>query len=116
MRTIIMRGVIMGEDVIDRLKHIIAEQLDVNIGLQDIDADAPILEGGLGLDSIAIVEFITAIEESFGIQFADDDLNLKPFQNLVTLAKFICDKQASPTPFHRRDLATTTISGEPVND
>lgn len=86
----------MIEDVIDRLKTIIAEQLDVNIRRQDIDADAAMFEGGLGLDSIATVELITAIEEGFGLQFADDDLNLKPFQSLRTLAEFICDKQASP--------------------
>lgn len=102
----------MIENVIDRLKQIIAEQLDVNIKLQDIDADAPLFEGGLGLDSIAIVELITLIEERFGFQFADDELNLKPFQDLRTLAQFIWDRQASPSPSYQRDRATAVTSEE----
>ncbi len=106
----------MIEDVIDRLKYIIAEQLDVNIRRQDIDADAPMFEGGLGLDSIAIVELITAIEEGFGFQFADDDLNLKPFQSLRTLAELIGDRQASPSPSYRRALATTATTEGAIND
>ncbi len=80
------------QTTIDRLKHIIANQLDVNIQLQEIDADAPLFEGGLGLDSIAIMEFITLIEENFGFQFAEEELTMKPFQNLHTLADFVSAK------------------------
>lgn len=88
----------MIEDVIDQLKDIIAEQLDVNISRQDIDADAPMFEGGLGLDSIAIVELITAVEETFGFQFGNDELNMQPFHSLRTLAAFIRERQAPPSP------------------
>jgi len=77
------------ETTIDRLKHIIANQLDVNLQLAEIDADTSLFEGGLGLDSIAIMEFITLIEENFNFQFAEEELNMKPFQNLRTLAHFV---------------------------
>jgi acyl carrier protein len=86
----------MTESTVDRLKHIIAHQLDVNIQLEEIDADAPLFEGGLGLDSIAIMEFITLIEENFGFQFAEDELNMKPFQNLRTLADFVATRSELP--------------------
>lgn len=77
------------ETTIDRLKDIIANQLDVNVQLQEIDADTPLFEGGLGLDSIAIMAFITLIEENFNFQFAEDELTLEPFQDLRTLAQFV---------------------------
>ncbi len=82
----------MNETIINRLKQIIAKQLDVNLQLDEIKADMPLFEEGLGLDSIAIMEFITLIEENFGFQFAEDELNMEPFQNLQTLADFVSAK------------------------
>ncbi len=69
----------MAEAVIDRLKQIIANELDVNIRAEEIDSDAPLFEEGLGLDSVVIVEFITLIEERFGFRFSEDDLNMELF-------------------------------------
>lgn len=82
----------MNEAVIARLKNIIATQLDVNLKLEDIKADTPLFEEGLGLDSIAVMEFITLIEENFEFQFDEDELNMEPFQNLQTLAQFVSTK------------------------
>lgn len=79
----------MIESTIEQLKHLIAEKLDVNIKVEDIDADAPLLEDGLKLDSLAIVELITLIEDHFGIQFGEDDLNMDAFGSLRTLASLI---------------------------
>lgn len=87
----------MNTEIADRLKHIIADQLDANIALHEITDDAPLFEGGLGLDSVAIMEFITLIEESFGFQFEEEELNLKPFKNIAALTDFVAAKlQPSP--------------------
>jgi len=82
----------MNPEISDRLKHIIADQLDAKISLHEIEDDRPLLQGGLGLDSVAVMGLITLIEENFGFEFADDELNLKPFQNLRTLAEFVAAK------------------------
>lgn len=86
----------MIESTIDQLRQIIAEQLDVNIRIDDIQADTPLFEEGLGLDSIAIMAFITLIEENFGFQFAEDELTMEPFQNVTTLAQFVSAKLEVP--------------------
>ena len=59
------------EETINQLKHVIANELGVNVHAADIDADQPLLEEGLKLDSLAIVELITLSEERFGIQFGE---------------------------------------------
>ena len=82
----------MPESVIDGLKHIIAEELDVNLDPQEIDESAPLFEEGIGLDSIAIMDFILLIEERFGFEFSDTELNVELFRNLKTLAGFIATK------------------------
>ena len=45
----------MIEDTLEKLRRLVAEQLDINRGLDEIDADVPILGGGLNLDSLALV-------------------------------------------------------------
>lgn len=54
----------------DRIREIIAEQLG-------IDADTITMESSfvddLGADSLDIVSLIMAMEEEFGIEFAEDD-------------------------------------------
>lgn len=77
------------ETTIDRLKHLIANELDVNIQLAEIGPDVPLLEDGLGLDSIAVVELITLIEEKFAVQFSEDDLNMDAFATIRTLSQWI---------------------------
>ena len=82
----------MVERIIEELRHLIAEQLDANLELEEIDPDAPLLGEGLGLSSLAIVELITLSEEHFDIEFGEDDLNMEAFANLRTLAGVIADR------------------------
>jgi acyl carrier protein len=95
------------DSIVDKLRHIVADQLDVNLGLAEIHADLPLFEGGLGLDSVAIMEFITLVEENFGFQFAEDELNLKPFENLRVLGEFVEAKLAGAAP-----AATSACGGQ----
>lgn len=83
----------MSQTVVNQLKTIVADKLDVNLKLEEIDENASLFEDGLGLDSIATVEFIALIEEDFGIEFGDGELNPELFSNLKVLADFIIGKQ-----------------------
>jgi acyl carrier protein len=76
------------------LKRIIATDLDVGLAEQDIDAAVPLLEGGLGLDSIAIVELISSVEAEFGFQFQDSDLRTATFASVNVLAEVIHKRMA----------------------
>ncbi len=85
------------ESTIDQLKQLIAEELDVNIQMAEIEPDASLLEDGLGLDSIAIVELITLIEEKFTVEFDEDDLDMDAFANIQTLSQWI-EEHKAPVP------------------
>ncbi|MGK5092452.1 phosphopantetheine-binding protein [Deltaproteobacteria bacterium TL4] len=82
----------MIENIIDQLKQIIANDLDVNLKREEIDEDVSLFEEGLGLDSVVIMEFISLIEAHFDFQFSDNELNMEPFKNLRILADFISTK------------------------
>lgn len=77
--------------ITNELKQIIAEKLDINIKLEEVSDNAYLFEE-LGLDSIAVVELIHNIEETFGFEFGEDDLDMEYFENMQTLSQFIASK------------------------
>jgi acyl carrier protein len=83
-------------EVIAALRHMLVEELDVRLSAEMVTDDVPLLERGLGLDSIVLYEFITLIEQRFGFEFADQSLDTKVFANLTVLAQHIHDATRPP--------------------
>ena len=54
----------------DRVKEIIAKELEVEV--KQLSPDAKFIED-LGADSLDIVELVMALEEEFGIDIPDDE-------------------------------------------
>jgi acyl carrier protein len=78
-------------EIIATLRYMLVEELDVRLTAEAVTDDVPLLEQGLGLDSIVLYEFITLIEKRFGFEFADQSLDTKVFANLSVLAQHIHD-------------------------
>lgn len=85
----------MSKGIIEQLKTIISEELDVNLKPEDIDENVSLFEEGLGFDSVIIVELIALTEEKFDIQFSDSELSLESFSNLNVLAECIVKKKGA---------------------
>jgi acyl carrier protein len=79
----------MTEQVLESVKRIILDDLDVNLTYEDLDESAPLFEDGLALDSVILVELISFIEKRFNIELRDDALNMDTFKNLRSLAQVI---------------------------
>jgi acyl carrier protein len=79
-------------DIIQQIKHILVEEMQVHIVVDQITDDYSLLEGGLALDSIVIAELIARIEDRFGIQFDDRVLNAELFNNLSLFANFVAEE------------------------
>jgi len=82
----------MSNVIVNQLKDIIANKLDVNLAYDRIDENVSLFEDGLGLDSIAIVDLIVSIESTFSISIEDGELNADLFKNLKILAEFVRNK------------------------
>lgn len=80
------------DTVMSRLKTLIANELDVKLSAGQIADDATFFEGGLGLDSIAIVELIALTEDHFGLQFTDAELVPSSFRSVRVLSDVIAGK------------------------
>ena len=58
------------DNIVERVKKIVAEQLGVNEA--DIKIDSSFVDD-LGADSLDTVELVMALEEEFGIEIPDED-------------------------------------------
>jgi len=85
----------MAADIVMELKRILSEDLDVNLRLEEIDERVPLLGEGLALDSILVVELISRVEDRFGFEFDDSELNVESFRNLTALADLIERRRAA---------------------
>ncbi|MFZ6645798.1 acyl carrier protein [Undibacterium sp. TJN25] len=75
--------------VIEDLKNMLADTLNLGAQKNSLDADSVLLGGLTELDSMAVVNVIAAMEEYFGIAIDDDEINGKTFETLGSLAAFV---------------------------
>ena len=80
--------------VLDQIKRIVIEDLDLNLTYEDLDETVPLFEEGLALDSVILVELISFIEKRFNIQLEDEVLNTEAFKNLQSIARIIREQLA----------------------
>jgi len=74
------------------LKKIIVKDLEIDVDEQQVDEDVSLYDDGLGLDSIAIINFIVLIEKEFDIRFSETEISAKVFSNIRNLSAFIQGK------------------------
>ncbi|MEC5163264.1 MULTISPECIES: phosphopantetheine-binding protein [unclassified Janthinobacterium] len=73
------------------VKELIIEVLQLeDIGVDDIDTDAPLFVDGLGLDSIDALELGVALQKKYGISLsADSDDTRRHFASVRALAALV---------------------------
>ena len=77
------------------LAQLIVSTLNLETRMNDIDPEAALYKGGLGLDSIDILEIALAISKTYGIRLrSDDDNNQKIFSSLRSLNRHIQQSRA----------------------
>jgi acyl carrier protein len=79
---------------LDDVKQILADVLSLGDAGRSLDAGSPLLGAIPELDSMAVVNLITALEEHFGITVEDDEISADTFDTLGSLAAFVAHKLA----------------------
>ncbi|MCM1166198.1 MAG: acyl carrier protein [Lachnospiraceae bacterium] len=76
-------------DILEKVKDLIADQLDV-ADKDSITEDSSITDD-LGADSLDVVDLVMALEDEFGIEIPEDEVeNIKTVGDII---KYIEDKQ-----------------------
>ena len=77
----------MSENVENELVALIKRE--INSVPPDVNAGTSLFEGGLDLDSFAVVDLVSRIESHFAIHLSDDDFRPENFADIRTLAGVI---------------------------
>ena len=83
----------------DERLTLLAQRLIAGLHLEDlapadIDPEAPLFGGGLGLDSIDALEMAVIVERHYGVRIADMEQGKKAFSSLASLDRFIASQAA----------------------
>ena len=78
-------------DALEReLAQLFVDALNLETPAGEIDVTAPLFGGGLGLDSIDILEVALEVSQRYGVQLrSDDENNQNIFRNLRSLAAHV---------------------------
>ena len=80
---------------IDIVKRVLGETLQLGARAERLTAETPLLGSIPELDSMAVVNVITAMEEAFGIFVNDDEVSVDTFESVGALARFVDKKLAA---------------------
>ncbi|MGB8883257.1 MAG: phosphopantetheine-binding protein [Azonexus sp.] len=78
------------EALLPEVAELIVSALNLDIGPEQIEPDAPLFGEGLGLDSIDVLEIALVISKRYGFQLrSDSEDNIRIFTSLRTLVTYI---------------------------
>jgi acyl carrier protein len=74
---------------LDEVKSLIGETLGIADRLDSIEISTKLLGSIPELDSLAVAELLTAIEQRFGFDVDDADITIDMFETVGTLAAYV---------------------------
>ena len=83
---------ISNASTLDDLRSVLVTTLGIEDRAASIDASTPLFGGLPELDSLAVLELVTAIEDRFDITIDDEEFSGDIFETLDSLAAFVDQK------------------------
>ena len=77
------------QSTFDGVKAVLVEALGIDERADSLTAETPLFGSMPELDSLAVVEVVTSLEERFGFEIDDDDFTGDVFETVGTLAEFV---------------------------
>lgn len=85
-------GKYMSDKVNDRVKQILVSKMLKDMKPEDIGDDTPLIELGVGVDSVATLELIVALEKEFQISIDESDVNLELLATVDSISDYISER------------------------
>ena len=74
---------------LEEVKQLVIDTLGLGERSAALTAASPLLGAIPELDSMAVINLITALEEHYGFSIADDEISADVFETLGSLATFV---------------------------
>jgi acyl carrier protein len=87
----------MSEEIKSRIKKVLVNKLLKDSERGDIENDTPLIELGVGVDSVATLELVVALEKEFEISIDENDVNLELLATVNSISDYI-SRRMEATP------------------
>lgn len=78
------------EKLVSELGHLIVNAVGLHhLNPADLKAETSLMQGGLELDSVDILEIAVVVEQQYGIKVSSAEMGAKYFRNIGTIAELI---------------------------
>lgn len=74
---------------LEEVRNIVSDTLGLGERGAALTVDSPLLGAIPELDSMAVINLITALEEQYGFSIADDEISAEVFETLGSLSAFV---------------------------
>jgi acyl carrier protein len=82
----------MIKDIRERVRIVLAENVLKEINASEIGDDFPLIEYGVGIDSVARLELLVALEEEFGVKLDESEITPDFFDTVGTISEYISNR------------------------
>lgn len=84
----------MSETIRERVGRVVSGQLNTDIHNSEIDPNHPLIELGIGVDSVSTLELVMALEHEFDIDIDETDVTSEVLYSISTLSVYISKRLA----------------------
>ena len=80
----------MNDDLHARIKKVMVDELMLQMPPEEIGDETPIFgPGGLGLDSVDVLQLVIALEKNFGLKISEGNVAQEILRNVATIGSAI---------------------------
>ena len=76
----------------ERVKKVLIENTLKDINPKELNSKSQLIEYGVGLDSVATLELVVALEEEFQVRIDESELTAEVFETIETISKHISER------------------------
>ena len=77
-----------------RIKGMLVERLRLKVAPESIGDEEPLFGGGLGLDSIDVLEVVAGLEKEFGVTVASQEEGERVLKSVDAIGRFLLEQGA----------------------
>lgn len=81
----------------EEIRQLIGEILQLDDRVGKLEPNTPLLGSIPEFDSMAVVTLISALEERFDLQIADDEISAETFETVGKVYALVCEKLMAKT-------------------
>lgn len=82
----------MSKETKERIKHLLVQNVLKNMNAAELDDGSSLIDLGVGLDSVATLELVVALEEEFQVSIDEGEITPEILESVNTIDAFLAGK------------------------